>query len=114
MLDIEAEQYRLTKNVFVSICCETGVGGIRVPAVSNLDVEAREDAGVDTTFVNNDPELDVMLEEVDPEPDTYEFGNINGWFGQGWRDRARAVSSSLCSRVCNSALVSGGMGSITS
>jgi len=113
VLDIEAERYRSVKNVLVSVSCEPGVGGVGTYAVSNLDVEAREGASIDI-LDNDDPEPDIMLEEADPEPDTYEFGNTNGWFGQGWRDRARAVSSSLCSRVCNSALVSGGMGSITS
>jgi hypothetical protein len=99
--------------VVVSIGCEPEVAGIKANPVSKLDVEVREKAGVDI-LVDDNPEPDAMLEEADPELDVYEFGNSKCWFRWGWRDRARAVLSSLFSRACSSSLVSSGMGSITS
>lgn len=112
-MDVGAVQYRSVKNMLVLIGCAPGVAGIEANAVSKLDAEVREKAGVDI-LVDDDPEPDAMLEEADPELDAYEFGNSKCWFRWGWSDRAKAVLSSLCSRACSSSLVGGGMGSITS
>jgi hypothetical protein len=89
------------------------VAGIEANAVSKLDAEVREEAGVGI-LVDDDPKPDATLEEADPELDAYEFGNLEGWFRWGWSDRAKAVLSSLCSWARSSSLVGGSMGSITS
>lgn len=68
VLDVGAVRYRLVKKVLFSVGWEPDVTEIEANAVSKLDVEVREEGGIDI-FVEDNPEPDAILEEADPELD---------------------------------------------